>query len=63
MDERQNLHAPQQITKIMLTTLLLVVLVVLLFLISILFIILGERRLLAEIQGREGPSIAGFGGF
>lgn len=37
--------------------------VVLLFLTSILFIIMGERRALAEVQGREGPSIAGFGGF
>lgn len=54
---------PHQIVKIMLTTLLLTLLIVLLFLVSILFIILGERRLLAEIQGREGPSVVGFAGF
>lgn len=24
---------------------------------------MGERRALAEVQGREGPSIAGLGGF
>jgi NADH-quinone oxidoreductase subunit H len=47
----------------MLTTTVLTLVVVLIFLMSILFTILGERRTLAEIQGREGPSVTGFGGF
>jgi NADH:ubiquinone oxidoreductase subunit H len=46
----------------MLIAAVLTAVTVIFFLVSILFIIMGERRALAEVQGREGPSVAGFGG-
>lgn len=47
----------------MLSIVIAVIPAILLFLSSILFLILGERRVLAEVQEREGPSVTGAAGF